>query len=261
MKKRIAIVTGASQGIGREFVKQLSTRNVDEIWAIARNKEKLELLREEFGDKIISVPKDLTVSGELYRLREMLEKEKPVVAWLINNAGTAKMGAYGDFQIEEIETGINLNCRAVVVLCTMCIPYMEQGSRILNISSAASFQPMPYLNLYAASKVFVRYYSRALYVELKGKGISVTAVCPGWVDTELLIREINGKRVKFPGVVSPVTVVKKALKDAEKGKDMSVCSLYVKWEHLLAKLFPQRMAMDTWLRGIKKYGYAGKECG
>ena len=194
MKKRIAIVTGASQGIGKEFVKQLLAKEIDEIWAVARNKEKLGILKREFGEKVIPVSKDLSAVTEVNSIRELLEKENPTVVWLINNAGTAKMGIYDDFQTKEIEESISLNCSAVVALCTMCIPYMELGSRILNISSAASFQPMPYLNLYAASKVFVRYYSRALNMELKGKGISVTAVCPGWVDTELLMKEINGKR-------------------------------------------------------------------
>lgn len=258
MRKRIAIVTGASQGIGKEFVKQLLLKGIDEIWAIARNKEKLEIVKKELSEKVISIPKDLAVFEEINSLGEMLEKENPVVVWLVNNAGTAKMGLYDDFKTEEIERSIRLNCSAVAALCTMCIPYMEKGSRIINISSAASFQPMPYLNLYAASKAFVRYYSRGLNAELKRKGISVTAVCPGWVDTELLMKEINGKKVKFPGVVPPAAVVKKALKDGERGKDMSVCSLYVKWEHLFTKLFSEKSAMNVWLKGIQKYGYTGK---
>lgn len=258
MKKRIAIITGASGGIGKEFVKQLLLKEIDEIWAVARNKEKLERLKRELGERVITVSKNLSDFTELNSIKTMLEKENPIVVWLINNAGTARMGIYSDFQTKEIEESISLNCGAVVALCTMCIPYMEQGSRILNVSSAASFQPMPYLNLYAASKVFVRYYSRALNMEVKEKGVSVTAVCPGWVDTELLMREINGKKVKFPGVVPPAAVVKKALKDGERGKDISVCSLYVKWEHLFTKLFSEKTVMYIWLKGIQKYGYAGK---
>lgn len=258
MKKRIAIVTGASRGIGKEFMKQLLLKEIDEIWAVARNEEKLGMLRKELSEKIIPIPKDLSVFEEINSLRKMLEKKNPTVVWLVNNAGTAKMGLYEDFTTEEIERSIRLNCSAVAALCTTCIPYMERGSRILNISSAASFQPMPYLNLYAASKVFVRHYSRGLNAELKGKGISVTAVCPGWVDTDLLIKKINGKKVKFPGVVPPAAVVKKALKDGEIGKDISLCSLYVKWEHLFTKLFSEKTAMKIWLKGIEKYGYAGK---
>ena len=253
MKKKIAIITGASGGLGKEFTKLLLLEDIDEIWAIARNQEKLTLLQNEFGKKIVAISKDLSKLSELYGVGEMLEKENPAILYLVNNAGIAKMGSYKDFTVEEIETTLNINCNTMAILCTLCIPYMGKGSRILNISSAAAFQPLPYLNLYAATKNFIRYYSRSLNMELKETGISSTAVCPGWVDTDLLKKEINGKPVKFPGIVSAERVVKKALKDARKGKDMSVCTLHVKFEHILAKIYPQKMVMNTWLSRSKKY--------
>lgn len=255
MKKRIAIITGASGGIGREFTKVMLEEPVDEIWAIARNQRKLEALREEFGAKVIPISKDLTDSGELHSIGVMLTETKPVIAYLINNAGMAKMGSLEDFSAEEIENTIHINCIAVAVLCTLCTPYMQRGSRILNISSASSFWPLPYLNLYASTKVFVRSYSRSLNAELRKNGITVTAVCPGWVDTELLVREINGVSVKFPGIVSAERVVMEAMRDAKRGRDMSVCSLYVKGQHVLAKFLPQKAAMRAWYRNISKYGF------
>lgn len=253
MDKRIAIITGASGGIGKEFVKLMLQEEVDEIWAIARNQEKLTALRIELGDKIITFPKDLSKSTELLSVGELLKNQKPVVIYLINNAGLAKMGAYQDFTVEEIKDTININCSALAILCTLCIPYMVKGSRILNISSASSFQPLPYLNLYAATKVFEKTYSRSLNVELKGTGITSTAVCPSWVDTDLLMKELNGKRIKFPGIVTPDRVAVKALRDAKRGKDMSVCTLYVKYIHMLTKLFPQKVIMKTWVNKIQKY--------
>lgn len=253
MEKRIAIITGASGGIGREFTKLMMNEKVDEIWAIARNREKLETLRTELGDKVIIIPKDLSNLSELRDIEKMLHEQNPIVAYLINNAGLAKMGEYNDFSQEEIYNTVIINCNVPVTLCTLCIPYMGRESRILNISSASAFQPLPYLSLYAATKAFERSYSRALNVELKGMGITATAVCPGWVDTDLLMKEMNGKTVKFDGLVTPNKVCKKALKDAKRGKDMSVCTIYVKFEHLMAKIFPQRMSMNTWLRKIRKY--------
>jgi short-subunit dehydrogenase len=253
MDKRIAIITGASGGIGKEFTKLMLQEEVEEIWAIARNQEKLKALQNEFGDKIVAISKDLTKSSELHSIGEMLEHEKPIVAYLVNNAGIAKMGSYKDFTVEEIETTINIHCNVPAVLCTLCIPYMQKGSRILNISSAASFQPLPYLNLYAASKSFERSYSRSLNMELKGTGITATAVCPSWVETDLLIKEINGKQIRYNGIISAEKAAKTAIKDAKRGRDMSVCTLYVKYQHVLAKLFPQKMVMNTWLRNIKKY--------
>jgi len=165
------------------------------------------------------------------------------VRFLINNAGLAKMVSYKDFSLDEISRTIDVNCKAPVLLCNICIPYMKSGSNILNISSASAFQPNPYINLYAASKAFERNYSRALNVELEGTGITVTAVCPGWVDTEMLVKEMNGKKVKLPGMVKAERVVKTALRDAKKGRDMSVCSLYVKCQHLNVKMMPQRLVM------------------
>ncbi|HBU11371.1 MAG TPA: short-chain dehydrogenase [Clostridiales bacterium] len=253
MKKRIAIITGASGGIGRAFTRLMLSEDIDEIWAIARSKEKLLVLQADFGAKVIAISKDLAHSAGLDALSGRLKAEAPVVAYLINNAGIAQMGDSKDFPAEVIETSVFINCCTPAVLCSMCIPYMERGSRILNISSVASFQPLPNLNLYAASKVFLRSYSRSLHWELKPLGITSTAVCPGWVDTELLKKEVNGKRIKFPGIVSPKKVAAKALRDAKKGRDMSVCTLFAKWEHLMAKLIPQRLYMGLWVLVSKPY--------
>lgn len=253
MKKKIAIVSGASGGIGREFAKLLLDEDIDEIWAVARNQQKLDDLKEELGDKIITISRDLSKVSEVCEIGRRLEENAPVVSYLINNAGLAKMGSYKDFSIDEIDSAVNVNCKTPVLLCSLCIPYMEKGSRILNISSASAFQPTPYLNLYAAAKAFLRSYSRALNVELGSLGITATAVCPGWVDTELLLKEINGKKVKFPGIVTARQVAEKALKDAKSGKDMSVCSFYVKCQHLNVKLMPQKLTMRLWTNGIQKY--------
>ena len=251
--KKIVIVTGATGGLGREFVKQILKEDIDEVWAIARNEQKLSNLRKEYGEKVIPISIDLSDLNGIQQIENMLQEKKPHVEYLINNAGLAKMGKYNEFSIEEIDKTINVNCKAPVMLAQICIPYMGQGSKIMNISSASAFQPNPYINLYAASKAFERSYSRALNVELYGTGITSTAVCPGWIDTELLQKEINGKKVRFPGLVTAIRVVKQAIKDAKKGKDMSVCSLYVKCQHVNVKLLPQRFVMKIWMAGIGKY--------
>lgn len=253
MMKKIAILTGATGGLGREFLKQILKEKIDEVWAIARNEQKLSELRKEYGERVIPMSIDLSKLQGIEQIKNVLDEKKPQVMYLINNAGLAKMGNYKDFDIEEIDKTINVNCKAPVMLAQICIPYMGKGSKILNISSASAFQPNPYINLYAASKVFERSYSRALNVELNGTGITSVAVCPGWIDTELLQKEINGKKVKFPGMVTPDRVAKQAIKDAKKGKDMSVCSLYVKCQHVNVKLLPQRLVMKIWRAGIGKY--------
>lgn len=251
--KKIAIVTGATGGIGKEFVRRILRYELDEIWAVGRNETKLKELCSTYGEKIVAVPADLSEMTGIEKIERMLSEQKPEVRFLINNAGLAKMAACRNFSSEEIVRMIDVNCKAPVLLCNICIPYMKPGSNILNIASASAFQPNPYINLYAASKAFERNYSRALNVELKGTGITVTAVCPGWVDTELLPEEMNGKKVKYPGMVTAEKVVRTALKDAEKKRDMSVCSLFVKCQHMNVKFMPQKLVMKIWTRAIRKY--------
>ena len=131
VKKRIAIITGASGGIGREFTRLMVRENVDEIWAIARNQTKLVALKKELGDRVIAISKDLSDPEAARSIENMLIEEKPVVAYLINNAGVARMGSYSEFTTKEIEEIISVNCSAVATLCAVCIPFMQAGSRIL----------------------------------------------------------------------------------------------------------------------------------
>lgn len=253
MSKKIAIVTGASGGIGAEFTKRFVSEELDEIWAIARNQSRLDALKNNLGDKIITISKDLSDPEDLDSIKSLLEQERPDIRYLVNDAGLARMASYKDYTVEEIQNTISVNCTAMVVMCTICIPYMSEGSHIVNMSSQSSFQPVAYLNLYASTKVFERHYTRALNMELKGTGITATAVCPGWVDTNIILKEVNGHSVKFPALVSCDKVVTKALNDVKKGKDMSVCTFYVKWMHFLAKVCPQKSVMRTWVKDIKEY--------
>lgn len=249
----IAIITGATGGLGQEFVSELLKENIHEILAVARNEKRLNELKAKFGEKVRTIRCDLSNADDLSELFSIIETEKPDIRLLINNAGIGKMGASTEFSDDDIVNEIDINCKSICLLCNHSIPFMSVGSRILNISSASSFQPVPYINLYAASKAFVRSYTRALNVELKSKGIICTAVCPGWIDTEMLQKEYNGKPVKFPGLVSPNRVAVQALRDSAKGRDMSVCTFFVKYEHFLSKILPSKWIMNIWLNGIKDY--------
>lgn len=251
--KKIAIITGATGGIGSVFIEKILNEDLDEVWAVARNKSKLDNLCTKYGDKVIPISINLTDTDELYKLEQKISDENAEIKYLINNAGTAKMAKSTEISDKQISDSIDISCKCPVILINLCIKHMKKGDKILNISSAASFQPDPYINLYASSKVFLRSYSRALNMELKDTGITVTAVCPSWVDTDMLIKEINGKKVEFPGIVTAQNVVDKAIKDAKKGKDMSVCSLYVKCQHVFVKLMPQKFIMKKWLKSINKY--------
>ena len=236
-KKMIAIVTGASSGLGREFVRKLAEQNdLQEIWAVARNEKRLDALVTDFGSKIKTFSMDLSEMENIQKIEKRMREEKVTVSVLINNAGYAKFCSYDDISVEESLNMIDLNIKGVVAMGLVCIPYMPRGGHILNIASQASFQPLPY--------------SRALNVELKDRGIVVTAVCPGWMKTGLIERGLIGAGKatnNFFGMVSPDVVAEKALKDAFRGKDISVYSLLVKMCHLIAKVVPQRAMMRAWL--------------
>lgn len=254
MKKRLAIITGASGGLGREFVSLMCREMLDEVWCIARNSKKLEAVKKEFGDKVIILPLDLIEEESLVNVKEMLKTQQPNVVYLINNAAIGEvLGSYSEGDYVNNNKTINLNCSSVVALCDICIPFMEKGGRIINLSSQSSFQPVPYINLYAATKAFVTSYSRGLNVELKSIGITSTAVCAGWTETDMLPKTLNNKKIKYPGITPPQRVAVKALKDAKKGKDMSVCTAYVKWMRLISKIFPHSLVMKGWVKSIYKY--------
>ncbi|WP_281550038.1 SDR family NAD(P)-dependent oxidoreductase [Murimonas intestini] len=241
----------ANGGLGKEFVKLLlKEEGISEIWAIARNKEKLNQLLNEFGDKIRTFSMDLSNRASFAEIEKELNANDAAVKYLVNNAGFAKFCSYDDIGIDESLNMIDLNIGAVVAAGLTCIPYMEKNSHIINIASQASFFPLPYQNIYSSTKAFVRNYTRALNIELKDKEINATAVCPGWMKTGLFDRGLIGAEKgtnNFSGMVTPDVVAAKALKDAKKGKDISVYGLYVKSTHLLSKLIPQRMMMKIWL--------------
>ncbi len=249
--KTIAIITGASSGLGREFVRILTDRpELDEIWAIARNEQKLLALVSEFGDKIKPFSRDLSDRKQIEAFADTLANADVSIQYLINNAGFAKFCSYNDLSVEESLNMIDLNINGLVAMGLVCIPYMKKGSHLINIASQASFQPLPYQNIYSSTKAFVRNYTRALNVELRDRGIIATTVCPGWMKTNLIDNGLIGAdkaTSRFRMMVTPDVVAEKAIRDADHNKDISVYSLYVKTAHAFAKLLPQRLMMKIWL--------------
>ena len=250
--KSLAIITGASGGLGKAFTKHLMDE-VDEVWAIGRNKEKLNNLKEAFGDKIKGYSVDLSNPANLDMIKNGLDKEEYAVKYLVNNAGSGRMAPSTDFSAQEIASHIHTHNTSMAVLCNICIPYMKSGSHIINVASQSAFQPVAYINLYAASKAFCCSYSRALHMELRDRGIVVTAACPGWIKTDLLQSEMNGHKIKFPHLAEAEDVAVKTIRDAKKGKDMSVYGAYVKMMQFFSKYYPHKWIMKMWLKAVRKY--------
>ena len=254
----IAIVTGASSGMGREFVLQLSNYiSADEIWVIARRAAALEALKSEVSVPLRCICLDLCENESFDTFRSLLESEKPNVKLLVNAAGFGKFGSYHKVSLEDDCKMIDLNCKALVLMTRLVLPYMQQGSHILQLDSLSAFQPVPYITTYGASKAFVLSYSRAMNRELKPRGIRMMAMNPGWVKTEFFNHafQTNGdNEVQYFNILwEAKDVVATGLKDLYRTKkDYSVHGLRVKLQVLGVKLLPHSMVMNTWLNQQKK---------
>lgn len=251
----IAIVTGASSGIGWEFVKRLSKdEQYEQIWVIARRRERLIQLELKYGEKIVPIPLDLTDTDELKKFNDILNEKKPNVKMLINCAGFGKFGKYDAIPIESTLNMIDLNCKALVFLSEAVIPFMEESGKIIEVDSIAAFQPIPYLNVYGATKSFVLSYSLALQEELSGTGIRVYALCPGWTKTEFFDGSGNEKGVvkKFNKWFTAEEIVAYALKKITKTKKVVLIPSFInKAQAVLVKFAPKKFTMFVWQKQQK----------
>jgi hypothetical protein len=253
--KKIAVITGASSGMGKEFAKQIDRKyQLDEIWVIARREERLNQLKELLNTPVRPLPLDLLKPESIDYLAEILKKESPDVKILINASGFGKIGTYKDLTLTEVNGMIDLNCKAAVDVTLITLPYMQRKARILEICSAASFQPLPALNVYAASKAFLHSFSRALRWELLPRGIKVTAVCPNWVKTEFIdvARDTkNADAIKhFPLTSRPERVVACALFDSSLGLPVSTYSVAI-LHRFFAKFIPHEIVIAIW-EGLRR---------
>lgn len=251
----IAVVTGASSGIGWEFVKRLSENDeYEQIWIIARRQERLEQLEKEYGQKIVPIALDLTDVNELKEFSNILNEKKPQVKLLVNCAGFGKFGRYDAIKTEDTLKMIDLNCKALVFMSEAVIPYMNEGAKIIEVDSIAAFQPIPYLNVYGATKAFVLNYSLALNEELSDKGIRVYALCPGWTKTEFFNDSGNEKGVVkyFNKWFTAEEIVSFALKKIKNTKKVVLTPSFVnKAQSVLVKLAPKKFTMFVWQKQQK----------
>ena len=251
----IGIVTGASSGMGREFVLKLDkNEKLDEIWVLARRADRLEALKKEVSTPLRVISCDLTKQESIDSYVALLEKEKPQIKILVNCSGFGKFGHTDVVPLEESLGMIDLNCKALVSVTQVSLPFMAKNSHIVQLCSLSSFQPVPYLNVYAATKAFVLSYSRGLNAELKSRGIHVMAVCPGWVETEFFARaetEQTDAVTYFNKIYSAKAVIDTAYKDMLKKKQVSVHGLQIKGQVLLVKLLPHSLVMKIWLKQQK----------
>lgn len=246
----IAVVTGASSGMGREFVLALDRKyRFDEIWVVARREDRLLELQDHCRAGIVPLTLDLLDNSSIAEYERKLKEAQPNIRTLVNAAGFGLFGEFGELPYADQLDIITINDRSLTAFTYLSLPFMQKGSQIYNLGSMSSFQPTPYMCVYAASKAFVLSFTRALNVELEPRGIRAMAVCPGWIKTEFFERAVRDDTVSyFNRYYSAQQVIEQALIDMDKGKDVSVLGGPEKRQVWLVKHLPHRLVMRTWCR-------------
>lgn len=252
--KKVAIVTGASSGMGQQFARTAAQQfNFDELWIIARRAERLEALAQELSKQTVRcLPMDLTDVNSLTDFSHLLKDEDVEIVLLVNAAGYGKFQAVQDIPQSVADHMLALNCKALMDLCYICLPYMKRGSKILNIASVAAFQPVPYIGEYAATKAFVLSFSRSLWTELRPQGITVTALCPYWTKTEFFdvanTKTTRDRVTYFNAMYDPKDLVARGWRDLKRGRDISTYGFVARAQVVLIKMLPHRFVMKVWCK-------------
>ena len=246
--KRIAIITGASSGMGSEFTKELFLNSenykfgkFDEIWILARRSDRLKNLKYDLEKaaenncskeypEITAIEIDLSGTKGVTAFNAILKTTKKVesknggfeIGLLVNNAGFGTYGEFTETPLDKELEMIDTNCSTLTGLCGLAIPFMNEKSTIMNVASLAAFLPLGNFAVYAATKSYVLSFSVALAAELKDKGIHVLAMCPGSVSTEFANVASNGARKEVLHGYPADKTVKHALKCASNKKHIAL---------------------------------------
>ena len=251
--KSTALITGASSGIGKELARIHAAKGGDLVLVARRENELLALkteLESKFGVKVEIISKDLSniqSATEIFVETERLEIQ---VEYLINNAGFGGHGLFYEREMEKDLAMVNVNITSLMLLTRLYLPGMvtRGNGKILNVSSTASLLPGPLQAVYYASKAFVTSFSQAIAEELKGTGVTVTALCPGPVATEFFgTANMEGvKMLKTQKAMTPAKTAAIGYRDMMKGKLLSFDNGLLKFSlNWLVPLLPRRWVLKV----------------
>ena len=257
-----ALITGASAGIGREFVRQLAMR-ARSLVLVARREQRLNELRDELRNRNPQLNVhvrvvDLCEKSQIDELVRWLEENKIDTDFLINNAGVGDTGPFATSPPQRNHEMLQVNIVALTTLTRALLPQMISRKRggILNVSSSAGFLPIPEFNVYAATKAYVTSFSESLHAEVRGAGVTVTALCPGPVHTEF------GDVAKRPGgqpehgpefvYVSVEKTVRDALAAVQSDRPLVIPGLAMKLGMFVVRITPMSILRLAWRLGMKR---------
>lgn len=228
---KTALITGSSNGIGYELAK-IHAEKSDNLVLVARSKSKLEEFKKELQVKykvqVYTIGKDLSIPGSAREVYDELKQQNISVDYLINNAGFGDFGLFADSDWNKQEQMINLNITALTHFTRLWLPDMiKRGSgKIMNLASTAAFQPGPMMAVYFATKAFVLSFSEAINCEVRDKGITVTALCPGSTESGFHARVSGESRpVKKRKKPSSKVVAEYGYRAMMKGKTVAIHGL------------------------------------
>lgn len=222
-----ALVTGASSGIGAEFARRLAARGHD-LTIVARRVDRLEALRTEILAKhavtVDVLAADLATQAGRRAMTSLLRKRSPWI--LVNNAGFATRGALANLNSARERSEVEVNVLTVQQLTAAVLPGLIAAGTggIINLASTSSFQPIPYMATYAATKAFVLHFTEAVAEEVRGSGVRVMALCPGPVHTEfdLVAGTQDYTRLAAPMTMDPDRCVAIALRAFDRGSTVCI---------------------------------------
>jgi short-subunit dehydrogenase len=242
-----ALVTGATAGLGAEFARQLAADGHDLV-LVARDTARLEAaqkqLSSDHGVTVEVLSADLTTDTGCIAVSERISDSQRPVDVLVNNAGSGMYQVFGTGALDAEERQLDLNVRAVMRLTHSAVRSMtgRGRGRIINVSSVAAFVPRGSNATYSAGKAWVTMFSEALSVQLRGSGVTVTAICPGFTRTEFHERaNANMSHVPERMWLDAADVVREGLADAFAGKPVSVPSRQYRRLLLAVRVLPRPM--------------------
>ena len=205
MPRPRALITGASAGIGAELARVFAANGYDLI-LVARRDDRLTALRDELapsGADVAIIVKDLALKTAAKSLHQDVKQLGVAVDVLVNNAGVAYGGAFTSMDADDVSRMVLVNAASLAALTRLFVTDMvaRGAGRILNVSSLAAFQAVPSMSLYAATKAFVLSFTEGLAEELRGTGVTVTALCPGLTGTDM-VHDITQRGAAFPEIPS-----------------------------------------------------------
>lgn len=245
---KVAVITGASSGLGIELALAAEKKfpDIECFWLIARRTERLQETADRLCRGTLLISADLSTEEGLAEYRSALEREKPDVRLLINNAGFGILGDVAGSDPGGQAGMIDVNIRALTVMTAVTLPYMERGAMIINTSSIASFCPTPRMTVYSSTKAYVTSFTRGLAEELRPRGISVTAVCPGPMDTEFIsVAGIGGNSKTFDKLpyCDPRKVAEGTVDAAAAGRVIYTPKAFYRFYRFVAKILPHSLVV------------------